>query len=107
MWRRVLTALRMSLSILPMVGTAAQARIDSAPQISEWEKIVREDTAEAYARYMLENPNSNHIQEAAARIEVLENAPVQVATVVRHSDLPEIPDGTVFASSGAERLGNI
>jgi len=109
MWKKLISVLRLSVSVLPIigpiVGSAAQARV--VPVALEWEQVAQQDTAEAYTQYILDHPEGEHVTEALARIEMLGDAPLHLASVVRHRDLPDIPDDAVLGAPSAERLMNI
>ena len=104
---KLFSVLRLGVSLLPIVGTAAHAKIDPLQIPTAWEQATSVDTAEAYTQYILDNPDSEFVDEALARIEMLDEAVVKIASAVRHSDLPEIADDAILGATSAEHLMNI
>ena len=107
MWTKFITGLRLAVSVLPIIGSAAHANVDFSAVNSVWQQTMREDSVAGYTRYILKNPDGQHVAEAMMRIELLDNTSVQVASIVRHRDVPDLPEGAFSGSSATERLMNI
>lgn len=61
--------LRFALSALPFaVAGTAGATVPVTQPASAWTAARAADTAEAYARFIVENPSSPHVAEAEARL---------------------------------------
>lgn len=94
-----INALRLFISALPF-ASAVQA---AAPvSVTPWEVAQREDCAQSYTRFVLENSDSPYVAEALCRIETLETLAVNVTARVAPAITPEMRFG-----DGASRLMNI
>lgn len=97
--KSVLNVIRLMAASLPAI-TAAQAGVQ-AP-MTPWHVAQREDCAQSYARFVLENPDSPHVAEALCRLEMIESLANNVTARVA----PTITAEMRF-SDGAARLMNI
>ncbi|MBK6467211.1 MAG: hypothetical protein IPL38_01385 [Rhodobacter sp.] len=95
----VLNALRLIISTLPFASTAHAAM---PVPMSPWDIAQREDCVQAYARFVLQNPDSVHVDEALCRLATLEtlaaNVTARVAPVIT---------AEMRSADGAMRLMNI
>jgi hypothetical protein len=99
MKKNILNGLRVVLSVLPFASAAHAA--PTAP-MNPWEVAQREDCAEAYARFVLENPESPLVAQALCRIETLETLAANVTARAAPTIMPEMR-----GADGAARLMNI
>ncbi|AHM04476.1 hypothetical protein roselon_02131 [Roseibacterium elongatum DSM 19469] len=90
---------RLALSILP-VASVASAGQPVMP--SDWDIAQRTDSVAAYSRFILEHPDSPHVEEAQSRIEALGQLEASITARVA----PAVDAGLQSAGSNA-RLMNI
>jgi hypothetical protein len=98
---KLVTALRLAMSVLPIASMANATIATPVPQ-DPWEIAQREDCTEAYTRFVLENPDSEFVAEALCRIETLD----ALASNVTSEIAPAITAEMRGADSAA-RLMNI
>jgi len=90
--------LRLVVSTLPFAMAAQAAPV----MVTPWEAAEREDCTQAYAKFVLENPDSPYVTEALCRIETLESLSLNVTSRVAPTITPDMRFG-----DGASRLMNI
>ncbi len=94
-----LNVLRLMISALPFASTAHAAM---PVPMTPWDVAQREDCAQAYTRFVLQNPESAHVDEALCRIATLETLAANVTSRVTPIITPELR-----SADGAMRLMNI
>ena len=97
--KKITNVLRLALSVLPLASAATATQVDAA---NPWEVAQQEDSAQAYTRFILENPESAHVTEALSRIEALQGLAENVTASAADAITPEMR-----VSDGAARLMNI
>jgi len=99
---KVVHALRLMLSVLPVVSAGSAANAAMHTPTTPWDIAQREDCAQAYTRFVLENPESPHVVEALCRLETLDTLASNVTARVAPTITPEMR-----SFNGAARLMNI
>jgi hypothetical protein len=101
--------LRLVLSALPLAAGSASAAVPVAQQASGWTAARAADTAEAYTRFILENPDSPHVAEAEARLSTLDAVAVTLDTAQPAAEAERLGalSSESWSGSLAARLMNI